>query len=274
MTSLSATARQTPRSVAVSEWVGHSSAEFTWRVYSYAMASLGASDEEVGPAGTAVAAVLFDLDGTLSDSAPGILSALRYAFAQNGVTQLGAEHERVLLGPPFYQSLPPIVGADRLDAVIASYREFYGSTGMFDTVAYDGVAEVLAWLRERGVRLAVATSKPEHYAVPIVEHLGFSDDFVTICGDTLDGARGSKALVVGEALTRLDNPDPSEVLMVGDREHDVLGARAHGIACIGAGWGYGGPDELAAAGAIAEFGTPGELLAALPALMSERNDAA
>ena len=210
---------------------------------------------------------LFDLDGTLSDSAPGILSSLRYSFERNGVAPLDPESERALLGPPFYDSLPPIVGADRLDAVIAGYRDAYEGGGMFDTETYDGVIEVLDWLAAHDIRMAVATSKPEEFATPIVEHLGLGGYFVTVCGDTLAGTRGSKALVVGEALDRLGRPDPSTVFMIGDREHDVIGARAHGIACLGAGWGYGTVDELRDAGALAQFATAGDLLAALPGLV-------
>lgn len=212
-----------------------------------------------------ITTVLFDLDGTLSDSAPGILTALRQAFAANGVAPLPPARERELLGPPFSVSLPPIVGQDRLDSVIADYREHYGAGGMFDTTRYDGVLEVVRELRRRAITLAVATSKPEFYATRIVEHLGLGDAFVTVCGDTLDGQRDSKALVVAEALRRLGGPPASAVLMVGDRVHDVIGAGAHGVATLGAGWGYGTPGELS--GAHAVFGTPRELCAALPELL-------
>jgi phosphoglycolate phosphatase len=210
--------------------------------------------------------VLFDLDGTLSDSAPGILSSLRHAFTVNGLEPMTPEQELAVLGPPFYDSLPPLVGQHRVAAVIEAYRFAYTGGGMYDTVAYDGIGDVLVWLRERGATLAVATSKPEHYAAPIVEHLGFAGYFDTVCGDTMDGSRGSKALVVGEALHRLGDPAPDAVLMVGDRSHDVIGAREHGISCLGAGWGYGGPDELVSAGAIAIFADPVELYAALGGL--------
>jgi phosphoglycolate phosphatase len=209
--------------------------------------------------------MLFDLDGTLSDSAPGILASLRYAFRVNGVEALSPEQERELLGPPFNQSLPPIVGADRLTSVIDAYREYYGSRGMFDTVAFDGIADVVTALRGLGVTLGVATSKAEPFAVPIVDYLGFGDAFATVCGDTLDAARGTKALVVGEALRRLGDPEPGSVLMVGDRVHDVEGSAAHGVACLGAGWGYGTSAELA--GAIACYAEPRDLLDALPALL-------
>src|SRR5256885_48240 len=102
--------------------------------------------------------VLFDLDGTLSDSAPGILASLRHAFDTVGLARLDPAVERGLLGPPFYESLPPLVGADAVPAVIAAYRAYYGRQGMYETVPYDGIADVLAGLVAAGVRLAVATS--------------------------------------------------------------------------------------------------------------------
>jgi phosphoglycolate phosphatase len=210
------------------------------------------------------AVVLFDLDGTLSDSAPGILGALRHAFAVNGLEPLDPATERELLGPPFYESLPPLIGGeDRLPAVIEAYRAEYARTGMFETVAYDGIRDVLVTLHRSGVRLAVATSKPEYYAVPIVEHLGVADFFETVGGDELDGSLRTKALVIEKVLRRMDAPDPADVVMVGDRAHDVLGAREHGIRCVGAGWGYGSPGELARVGADPVCAHPRELLPAL-----------
>jgi phosphoglycolate phosphatase len=205
--------------------------------------------------------VLFDLDGTLSESEPGIMSSLRRAFEVHDIAPLTPEQERTLLGPPWATSLPPFVGADRVDAVIATYREYYGSTGMFETTCYAGVPDLLDELRARGVRLAVSTSKPETFAVPILERLGLSGYFETVAGDTLDGARGSKALVIDETLYRLGHPDVTRTLMVGDRVHDVEGAAAHGIGTLGAGWGYGTPAELARA--LAVYGSAAELLGAV-----------
>lgn len=213
--------------------------------------------------GGSVSTVLFDLDGTLSDSAPGILGALRAAFAVNGLPPLDPRLERTLLGPPFYESLPPLIGEQNVAGVIEAYREHYGAGGMFETTAYDGIPVVLATLRAAGLRLAVATSKPEYYAVPIVEHLALTEYFETVGGDDLDGSLRTKALVVGKVLRRLGSPEPSTVVMVGDRAHDVAGARAHGISCIGAGWGYGLPGELEQAGAAPICATPRELLSAL-----------
>jgi phosphoglycolate phosphatase len=194
---------------------------------------------------------LFDLDGTLSDSAPGILVALRHAFEVVGLEPMDADTERGILGPPFYESLPALIGAVPLADVIAAYRSNYGNTsgggGMFNTVAYPGVGALLAGLQSDGVRLGVATSKPEAYAVPILEHLGLAQYFTTIGGDALDGSLATKALVVGVVLERFGNPDPSEVVMVGDRSHDILGARAHGIDCAAVTWGYAVPGEIEAA---------------------------
>jgi phosphoglycolate phosphatase len=205
--------------------------------------------------------VLFDLDGTLSDSAPGILASLRASFAEAGLDWVDAATARSLLGPPFWHSLPPLVGADRVEQVVNAYRRHYVEDGaMFDTSRYDGVAETLRTLVGQGYRLAVATSKPEPHAGRIVAHLGLDHYFTTVCGDTLDGGRDSKALVVGEVLRRLGTPDPDTVLMVGDRSHDVLGAAAHGVDCAGALWGYGSATELTAAGAVRLCASPSEVL--------------
>ena len=188
--------------------------------------------------------VLFDLDGTLSDSAPGILAALRHAFSVNGLPQLDPVQERALLGPPFYESLPPLIGAEALPAVITAYRAHYGSGGMYETELYPGMRGLLAALRAQGTRLAVATSKPERFAVPIVEHLGIAEFFDTVGGDELDGSLPTKALVIDKVLGRLGRPEPATITMVGDRSHDVLGARAHDIGTVAVTWGYATPGEL------------------------------
>jgi phosphoglycolate phosphatase len=208
--------------------------------------------------------VLFDLDGTLSDSAPGIVSALRHAFVINGLTPLDPATERAILGPPFYESLPPLIGGpEKLPAVIAAYRKRYGAGAMFEAQVYDGVADVLTALLASGTRLAVATSKPEHYAVPIVEHLGLAGYFETVGGDELDGSLRTKALVIGKVLARLGQSDASDVIMIGDRSHDVVGAREHGIEAIGVRWGYAMPGELEQARPAHMCTTPADVAAVL-----------
>jgi phosphoglycolate phosphatase len=208
-----------------------------------------------------ISTVLLDLDGTLSNSAPGILTSLRAAFDEFALPWVDDATARSLLGPPFWHSLPPLIGQASIDDVVEAYRRHYvDDGGMYDTTCYPGVAEVLKTLSDKAITLAVATSKPEPHAAAIVERLELLNHFETVCGDTLDGRRDSKALVVGEALHRLGDPRPETVLMVGDRSHDVLGAAAHGVDCAGALWGYGSVEELTAAGAIRLCSYPDELL--------------
>lgn len=206
---------------------------------------------------------MFDLDGTLSDSAEGIVAAMRLAFADLGLEPLSQALERRLVGPPWRSLLPAVIGEQATEKVIEAYRGYYAGGLMYRTRLYPGIVETLNAVRRQGATVAVATSKPEAFAVPIVERLGIADQFETVCGDGLAGERGTKADVIAEVLRRLDYPDPGEVHMVGDRVHDVVGAAEHGIGCIGAGWGYGEPGELERAGAQRVFANPGELTAAL-----------
>lgn len=204
--------------------------------------------------------VLFDLDGTVSDSGPIIIACLRLTFAELGLAPMDPITERSLLGPPFRETLPALIGPHDVENVIAVYRRHYAADGaMFQAVAYIGIEAVLRGLVAAGTRLALATSKAEMMAEPILERLGLLDCFTHVCGDLPDGSRGAKALVVAEALRRFDHPDPGDVLMVGDRLHDVRGAAAHDVATLGAGWGYGAPGELADAGAIEIFDRPADL---------------
>lgn len=205
--------------------------------------------------------VLFDLDGTLVDSGPSILAALRKAVAEEGVPPLSPEVEPTLLGPPMYLALPPLIGPDAAARVVTAYRRiFVGEGFVFRADPYPGIEALLDGLARNGVRLAVATSKPEPTALALLESLGLAGRFTTICGDTLDAGRPSKGAVVAEALRRLG--ESPHTVMVGDRSHDVVGAREQGLPCAGAGWGYGAPGELEAAGAVAVLPDPPALAAA------------
>ncbi len=219
---------------------------------------------------------MFDLDGTISDSAPGILGSLELAFADHDLPWIGPDAARAILGPPFRTSLVPYMPASLIEPVIVSYRRYYNDLeGMYNTTLYDGIEAVLTALHDDGFALALATSKPEEPAIAIAKYLKISHYFATIAGDTHDGVLGTKALVVGEALTRLgrttdrhhDVMSPGDrhhdVIMIGDRHHDVDGATQHGVRCIGAQWGYGGADELAAAGAHVLVEHPHQLLDAI-----------
>lgn len=213
--------------------------------------------------------VLLDLDGTLIDSADGILGALREAFDEVGVPWPEGEISREILGPPLHVTLPRIVGA-HASTVLSVYRRIYVERGLIFSPPFEGVPELLTSLTRAGMRLAVATSKAEPHAQMIVAEHGWTDLFETVRGDTLDAARPNKAAVVAEALRRLGEPDGA--VMVGDRHLDVVGARANGLPCFGAGWGYGGPDELENAGAAAVFSTPAELATALHNLVTPRSN--
>jgi phosphoglycolate phosphatase len=218
--------------------------------------------------------VLFDLDGTLIDSGPSILAALRKALAEEGLPALPPDAERSLLGPPLYRALPPLVG-DAADRVVRTYRRIFVAEGFaYRATAYPGIEALLDGLARHHVRLAVSTSKLETSAVTILEHLGLAGRFATICGDTQDAGRPTKAEVIAETLRRIgESPrrtggsprrtgESPLTMMVGDRSHDVIGAREQGLSCLGAGWGYGSPGELETAGAVAVLPDPAALAAA------------
>ena len=204
--------------------------------------------------------VLLDLDGTLVDSASGILGSLAEAFAELGLPLPEGGLPHTLLGPPLYVSLPALVGDDVAPELLTTYRRIYGEHGLLQSPAFDGIDALLHDLAAAGVTTAVATSKAEVYAERIVAQRGWNGLFATVCGDTLDRQRPTKSDVVGEALRRLGAP---AAIMVGDRLHDVVGARAHGLDCLGAGWGYAAPGELEEAGAVAVYAEVGDLQKAL-----------
>jgi phosphoglycolate phosphatase len=139
---------------------------------------------------------------------------------------------------------------------VACYREYYADRGCLENTVYDGVPELLAVLHEAGLRMAVATSKAHVFARTILEHFGLAGHFEHIVGPELDGTGRHKHEVVAEAMRQLDVGPADGVVLVGDRSHDVVGAAANGIACIGATWGYGSRDELESAGAVAIVDSP------------------
>ncbi len=208
--------------------------------------------------------LLLDLDGTLTDPFDGISRSLDHAMARLGLAPLTDAQRRACIGPPLQESFPRLgVPEGRVDEAIALYREYFSDRGLFENRVYDGVPEALAALRSHGLRLAVATSKPEPFAVQVMEHFGL-DAFVDhVSGSTLDGSVGTKAAVISLALGVLGRPDPQDVTMVGDRAHDVHGAAEHGIRCLGVRWGYAEPGELEDAGAHAVAERPSDLVALL-----------
>jgi phosphoglycolate phosphatase len=209
--------------------------------------------------------VLLDLDGTLSDSEPGILRSLQWACEQEGFPIPNDAQVRSVIGPPFEVGLPSIGIPDTdLERVIDRYRERYESIGAYENTLYEGIVEMLDGLASAGLVLAVATAKPEQTAHPILDYFGLSDRFAVRAGATMTSERRNKAEVIAHALRVLEihaDPDLGDhVIMVGDRDHDVLGAMTHGIACIGVTWGYGTPEELLTAGAVVLADCPADVV--------------
>ena len=185
--------------------------------------------------------VIFDLDGTLTDSAPGVVASFTHALAAVGAEVPPGDLAGLVVGPPMHHTLATLGLGARADEAIAAYRADYTARGWAINSLYDGVGELLTDLRRAGVRLAVATSKVEATARRILEHFGIAEHFEVIAGASPDGSRAAKAEVIAHALDQL-RPLPQRVVMIGDRSHDVDGAAAHGLNTMVVGWGYGGGD--------------------------------
>ncbi|ORB66226.1 HAD-IA family hydrolase [Mycolicibacterium tusciae] len=192
--------------------------------------------------------VIFDLDGTLTDSAQGIVASFRHALDAVGAVAPEGDLAPMIVGPPMHHTLRDMGLGEQADAAIAAYREDYLDRGWAMNRPFDGIPALLADLRTAGVRLAVATSKAEPTAVRILTHFELDGHFEVIAGASVDGLRATKSEVVKRALAQLE-PLPDRVLMVGDRSHDVEGAAEHGIDTVVVAWGYGrsdfeGPDAV------------------------------
>lgn len=190
--------------------------------------------------------ILFDLDGTLTDPAEGITNSVAHALAKRGITVENKSELNSFIGPPLTDSFEKYYGMTHEEAIIAveDYREYFKPKGMFENKVYEGIPEMLAELREAGKKLIVATSKPEVFAKRILEHFSLDGYFAFIAGSTLDGSRIKKGDVIKYALESCDITDIDKCVMIGDRLHDVEGAKEFGMKCIGVLWGYGTRDEL------------------------------
>ena len=207
--------------------------------------------------------VLIDLDGTLSNSLPGIARSLQYAFAECGYEPPTDDAVRSIIGPPFEVSFPILgVPTDAMAPVVAKYRERYNDVGLFENELYDGVPAMLDALGDGGLTLALATAKPEAIARRITAHFGLSDHFAFEAGASteLGDNRRTKAEVITYCLAELDIAPGRHVAMLGDRDHDVEGALANGIDCVGVTWGFGSADELTGAGACSCAHEPADVL--------------
>ena len=195
-------------------------------------------------------AILFDLDGTLTDSGEGIMNCAKLALTAYGIPIPEEKVLRTIVGPPLDDSLIRLgIPADQVDTAVAIFRKRYSSVGKYENFPYPGIQDLLKTLQSQGHLLYVATSKPEVMALDIMDHFGLAPYFEKICGASLDRSRSSKEAVISYLLETC--PKAESIVMVGDTAYDVLGARAHGIPCIGVAWGYGKREDMEKAGAAA-----------------------
>lgn len=205
--------------------------------------------------------ILFDLDGTLTDPMVGITRSVQHALRAYGINEEKLEKLCPFIGPPLKESFMKYYGFPEAQAeeAIEKYREYFRVTGIFENNVYDGIEDMLRELKARGGILLVATSKPEEFALQILEHFHLSQYFDYVCGASMDEKRVKKGEVIGYALERAGIRQADEAVMVGDREHDVMGAHENGMDCVGVLFGYGSREELEEAGAGETAGTVEEL---------------
>ncbi len=195
--------------------------------------------------------IFFDLDGTLTDSADGIIRSVVYALDKLSCPTPPDAVLRKFLGPPLLHSFTEYCGLTEAQAMraIDLYRERFSTVGLFENRVYDGVEPMLRKLKAAGKRLAVATSKPEAFSIRILEHFSLAQYFDKIAGSNLNETRTHKDEVIAYALDECRITDKRTVVMVGDREHDILGAKWNGLFSVGVLYGYGDRPEMEAAGA-------------------------
>lgn len=203
--------------------------------------------------------ILFDLDGTLTDSGEGIINCAILALEHFGCPIPSREAMRVFVGPPLHESfIRHGVPADRAEEAVAVYRSRYIPIGAYENTPYPGIRELLETLKAEGHTLYVATSKPEGMSVDILTHFDLARYFDRICGASMDTSRSNKEAVIAYLIEQNGRSD--NMVMVGDTKFDVLGAKHHGIPCIGVSWGYGEVKDMVDAGAAAIADTMDDLL--------------
>lgn len=205
--------------------------------------------------------VFFDLDGTLTDPALGITNCIMHALEKMGREIPPRESLYCFIGPPLLDAFQNYLGMTEEEAreAIRLYRERFSTVGLFENTPYDGIANALAEVKSMGKKLCIATSKPEEFAVRILEHFDLSKYFDMVCGASLDEGRSTKDAVIRYALDKMGCA-PENVLMIGDRHHDIDGAAVHGIDAVGVLWGYGSREEFEEAGARYIAADIGEML--------------
>jgi phosphoglycolate phosphatase len=207
-------------------------------------------------------AALFDLDGVLLDSRTAIVRCIEHALQVHGVRSPPVADLRRYIGPPLIDAFAELAGADRADSCLAAYRERYVDSSLEETTVVPGAREALAAVAAQ-VPVAVATTKPHAYANPLCERLGLAPYLRFLAGPELDAPDEVKAVTIVRALDALGLEPGADAVMVGDRSHDVVAARANGLRCVGVLWGIGDEAELRAAGADPIVGAPADLPSAL-----------
>ena len=204
---------------------------------------------------------LFDLDGTIIDSSPGIVASVLYALKKFGIVEPDKESLLRFIGPPLTESFQKFYGFSEEDSIqgVMYYRENYEAGGMLECSVYEGLEDTLKRLKAANKTIIVATSKPEVYARKILKHFELDQYFDYIAGMELDGGRGTKAEVIAYAFETCGIKDRSNVLMIGDREHDINGAKAMGVDSMGVLYGFGSREEFEAADATYIVETPNDI---------------
>ena len=206
--------------------------------------------------------ILFDLDGTLTDPGLGITNAVMYALKKFNIEVPERSQLYKFIGPPLLESFEKFYGMSSEESQLALqyYREYFKPYGLYENTVYDGIKELLAELKAQGKKLVLATSKPEPFAIEILRHFKLDKYFDFIAGATMDEKRVRKADVIAYALENCGITDLSSAIMIGDREHDVLGAKEVGLESIGVLYGYGDMSELEIAGATYIAEKPKDIL--------------
>ena len=204
-------------------------------------------------------AILVDLDGTIVNSAPGIIGSYQHALRCMGVECPPADDLTWVVGPPSRRSFPKLIGPDQdVEEAVRFYRAHYEATGLFNGAVYPGMRDALTSLYALPARLFVCTAKPQGFAERIIEHFGLGHLFEGVYGADLEGKFDDKGLLI-EHIIGVEQIEPSRMIMVGDRANDMLAASRHAIPGVGALWGYGSEDELTAAGATVLCASPKDL---------------
>ena len=205
--------------------------------------------------------LFFDLDGTLTDPAQGITNSFIHALKYFGIEIPSYEKLCSFIGPPLVDTFKTQFGFSDEQAAegVKKYREYFAAKGLLENTVYPGIPELLSTLKQNGKKLVVATSKPEEYSIKIIEHFGLSQYFENVCGSLMDETRSKKDEVIEYAIERNHIADRSKILMIGDRKHDMLGAKKCGISACGILFGYGSREELQTNGADMIAGTVKDL---------------